>query len=302
MTKEIYFNQKFEPKGNKIIHGAGQSIDTFKRYWDAVGDYKPAIYMTYVRINNIKEWSKKLKAELKHFPNLMVQIGLNFKIKKGGSKCLEVSKGKYDKEIKNLCKTIKEIKNNVFIRIGYEFNENNKYQPEDYIKAWRYLINKFKENKVYNVASVWCACTSFSENINELMDYYPGDNYVDWFGEDIFGTRHFIKGRVKNVREAFFKEAKKHKKPIMIGESSASKVGVLDGEKSWNNWFKPYFKLIKDNPLIKAFCYINWDWEIDWKTPEWGNCRIEENEIVNKFYVKELSKSIYIHNNLRNNN
>ena len=294
--KKLNFNQKFEPEGNKIIHGAGQSLETFSNYWEAVEKYKPAIYMTYVRINTVKDWSKKIKSELKHFPNLMVQIGLNFKIKKEGSKCLEVANGEYDREIKYFCEAIKEIKNSVFVRIGYEFNENKKYNPKEFIKAWRYLVNKFKENKVDNVAVVWCACTSFSENIEEIMSYYPGDDYVDWFGEDIFGTRHFIKGRVKRIREAFFKEAKKHKKPVMIGESSASKVSVLNGKESWDGWFKPYFKLIVNDSVIKAFCYINWDWAIDWKTPEWGNCRIEDNEIVRKNYVKELSKPYYIHN------
>ena len=85
----------------------------------------------------------------------------------------------------------------------------------------------------------------------------------------------------------------------MIGESSPARTGVDKGKESWDEWFKPYFKWIKSHSIIKAFCYINWDWGKDWKQPEWLNGRIEENEEVRKRYVKELSKPIYLHNNRR---
>lgn len=294
MKKED-FKQKFEPKGNRIFHGAGQSLETFTKYWNAVEDFKPAIYMTYVRINKIGLWSNRIKKEINKFPNLMLQIGLNLKVKGEGSKVKEISKGKYDKEIGLLCKTLREIKNPSFIRIGYEFNTPGRYKPRDFILAWKHIFNKFKENKVDNVATVWCACSPMSKNINEIMKYYPGDNLVDWFGDDIFGIRLFEEHK-RTITEDFFKEAEKHKKAMMIGECSASKVGVLDGEKSWEKWYKPFFDWIRNHPVVKAFCYINWHWGIDWKQPEWGDCRIEKNEIVRKKYIKELSNRRYIHN------
>ncbi|MBS3091535.1 hypothetical protein J4217_03760 [Candidatus Pacearchaeota archaeon] len=43
------FKQKFEPKGNRVLHGAGQSPEAFSNYCKAVGKYKPVIYMTYVK-------------------------------------------------------------------------------------------------------------------------------------------------------------------------------------------------------------------------------------------------------------
>ncbi|MBU0907684.1 MAG: hypothetical protein KKD18_04805 [Nanoarchaeota archaeon] len=80
----------------------------------------------------------------------------------------------------------------------------------------------------------------------------------------------------------------------MVGESSAIKIGI-ENQRIWKEWFIPYFKFIKSNPQIKAFCYINWDWGKDWKTPRWMNARIEENEYVRKKYIKELSKKRYVH-------
>ena len=73
-------------------------------------------------------------------------------------------------------------------------------------------------------------------------------------------------------------------------------VGVINGKESWDNWFKLYFNFISDHPIIKAFCYINWDWAKDWKQPEWKNGRIQENEYVRKKFVDELKNKKYIHN------
>jgi len=282
------FKQKFEPKGKRVIHGAGQSPEQFRKYWGAVGKNKPAVYMTYIRVNEIKnKFSININEMLKFSKGLIPQIGLNLKVKNEGSKCLEVSKGEYDNELRVLCKILKKLKNPVFLRIGYEFNNpTHNYNPKEFILAWKHIVKLFRKNKVDNVAFVWCCCSAFNRNIDEIMSYYPGN--------DLFGVQHF-KDNKNKVTEDFCREAEKHRKPLMICESSAAKVGVLEGEKSWNGWFKPYFTWIKCHEVVKAFCYINRNWGIDWKQPEWGNCRIEENEIVKKNYARELNNPIYLH-------
>ena len=293
MKKTINFNQKFEPKGNKVIHGAGQSLEAFSKYWDAVGDYKPVIYMTYAKIPKISKWVNKIKIESKRFPNLMLQIGLKLLDSKGNDKTEDILSGGYDKDLADFLKTIKEFKDPTFIRIGYEFDKEGKYNPLKFVKSWRYIVNMFREAKINNIATVWCACPY--NGTEPVEPYYPGDDYVDWFGIDVFSARHFKDSSYEPV-ENFLKLAKKHKKPVMVGESSPARTGVDKGKESWDEWFKPYFKWINNHPIIKAFCYINWDWGKDWKQPEWLNGRIEENEEVRKRYIKELSKPIYIHN------
>ena len=296
LRNKMYFNQKFEPKGNKILHGAGQSLETFKNYWNSVGRHKPIIYMIYIRINEIESKIDKKFEELKDYPNLMPQIGLSLKVKKGKRLTRKIIKGELDNQINYMGKTIKKFRKPIFLRIGYEFNNpNHKYNPKAFISAWRHIHNKFKENGINNVAFIWNACTAFSRNIKDITKFYPGDDYVDWFGNNLFGTKHFIYNKDK-VTEDFCRLAIKHRKPLMICESSAARVGVINGKKSWNDWFKPYFGWVKNHKVVKAFCYINWDWGKDWKQPEWGNCRIEENKFIRKSYVKELSNKRYIHN------
>ncbi|MBT3397918.1 hypothetical protein HOA55_04935 [archaeon] len=289
------YNQKYEPKGNRVIHGAGQSPEAFSKYWKAVEDYKPAIYMTYAKIQKIEHWINKIKIELKDYPNIMLQIGFKLLAEGDGDITPEILEGKYDKEIDDFLNTVKELKNPTFLRIGYEFDKKGKYNPKSFVKAWKYVVEKIRKAKIENIATVWCACPF--NGTDPVEQFYPGDDYVDWFGIDVFFARH-ITGKYKPV-EDFLKLAKKHKKPVMVGESTAAGVGVIDGEKSWKDWFEPYFKWIHDHKHIKAFCYINWDWIKDktWGSPgTWGNCRIEENEIVRKKFVKELSNPVYVHN------
>jgi len=51
-----------EPKGNYVLHGAGQSQEQFKKYWDIMEDRKPIIYMEYIKFNEVKEkLIKKMK-------------------------------------------------------------------------------------------------------------------------------------------------------------------------------------------------------------------------------------------------
>jgi hypothetical protein len=289
------FGQKYEPKGNRVIHGAGQSLERFSSYWNTIEDYKPLIYITYAKIPKISAWIDKIKIESKKFPNLILQVGLKLLDAEGKDKTLEILGGKYDRDLEEFFKTIKEYKNPVFIRIGYEFDKKGKYNSTNFVKAWKHIVDKFRKAKVDNIATVWCACPF--NGTEPVEQFYPGDDYVDWFGIDVFYARH-LTGKYKPI-EDFLELAKEHKKPVMVGESTASEVGVLDGKESWDKWFEPYFRWIQNHPIIKAFCYINWDWEKDktWGSPgTWGNCRIEENEIVRKNFIKELSKKRYIHN------
>src|SRR3989338_6922890 len=103
--------------------------------------------------------------------------------------------------------------------------------------------------------------------------------------------------KIKNLRNpTFLRIGYEFKNPLIICESSAARVGILKGEDCWNEWFDPYFKWIKNHNNVKAFCYINYNWGIDWKNPGWGNCRIEENKVVKSKYYLELKDKKYVNN------
>ncbi len=73
-----------------------------------------------------------------------------------------------------------------------------------------------------------------------------------------------------------------------------------NGQQDWNAWFKPYFDFINRQPVIKALCYINWDWaqkSKDYNLPwgDWGDCRIEANNTIANLYKQEMNKALYFH-------
>jgi len=284
------YKQKFEPRGNKVIHGAGQSFQRFREYSKAVEKNKPLIFMTYFKFNETDMWIARAKKQLKESPNLIFQIGL--KMHNSKSMVADIYQGKYDKDLTKLMKTMNHIENPVFIRIGYEFDWPDRYDPKEFVRVWKYIVDFYKKMKVNNIANVWCS-HPFS-NSAPVEPFYPGDDYVDWFGIDLFARKYFKDDKYLPVQN-FFKLAKKHKKPVMIGESTPAKVGVDKGIDSWNEWFKPYFKLIEKHSEIKAFCYISWDWKEDYNKPEWLNGKIQDNELVRKNFIKELENPKYIH-------
>ncbi len=289
------YNAKLEIK-DKIIHGAGQGDPAeFLNYFNAMSDNtKPVIYMDYINLkynSDIEVFIKKLKDLLVFYENkniyIVPQIGFEMTVNGNPSKHFEdeVADGKFDVWLDKFCKLFKDLSHPAFIRIGYEFNGSwNGYNPVTYKKAFQRMTQKFREHNL-DIATAWCAAPP----LGNYMPYYPGDEYVDWWSINLFGESDILSKDVKD----FIDNAKKHNKPVIIGESTPMNIGALKGKESWDRWYKKYFELIKENKNLKAFSYINCDWtNTMWKT--WGDSRIEKNDYVKSKYIEELSNPIYL--------
>ncbi len=107
-----------------------------------------------------------------------------------------IVEGHFDPFFNKWAKQIKEVNGTVLLRILHEFNgdwypwciANNDKNPELLIKAYRHIYDIFKIQQVSNVKFIWCPnSTSFpQEKWNFIMDAYPGDEYVDYVGLDIY--------------------------------------------------------------------------------------------------------------------
>ena len=100
----------------------------------------------------------------------------------------KVASGEHDSYIIRLGEWIQNIApRRVFLRIGYEFDGHawNHYQPEAYITAFRRIHTLFDSLNISNVAYVWQS-TGGNSSMDELYQYYPGDEYVDWFAYSQF--------------------------------------------------------------------------------------------------------------------
>jgi Glycosyl hydrolase family 26 len=305
-NKRVYFKAKLEPKAT-VLHGAGQDIDGFKDYAKALGGSTfPVVYMTYIGIAGDRErvviWGKTLKADLESLacPDVLPQIGLNMTGGKdtGAGREAEIADGGKDENIEAFCEAVKALNRPVFVRIGYEFEGSwNGYKPETFQRAWIRIVTALKKHRI-EFASVWCSAGGSAGNVplDKVLAYYPGDAWVDWWGTDIFSPEEISSEQTRIFCDA----AVKHRKPVMLGESTPRYVGVLDGKKSWEKWFAPYFALIRARPEIKAFCYINWEWKhwsdkLGFGWHDWGDARIESSSYITEQYREEMASPLYKH-------
>jgi hypothetical protein len=293
------FGRRLEPAGRRVIHGAGQSPDAFREYCEAVGpQHQPMLYMSYFGLRRAtgggaEQYFEQLQRQLDSYsPNYLVpQLGLSMTTDGKPELRYEdrVAAGEYDAEIKAYCAGLRQLARPVFLRIGYEFNGPwNGYLPDSYRSAWRRIVAALREHGLEEVATVWCFEPGGKPN---YMDFYPGDEHVDWWSIDLFSAGHFeCPPAVK-----FMADAQRRGFPVMIGESTPRRIGVLDGETSWERWFALYFQFIRRHEHVKAFCYISWDWAKYPKWGDWGDARIQANAEVLARWKKELASDLYLH-------
>ena len=300
-----FYNARLEPK-NGILHGAGQDFESFRIYTENVKKKNyPVLYMTYVNLTAADDefvtWYSDIKEQFNQLPKSVIpQLGLSMvRGKETGLACDSlVARGVYDARIDSLIAALKSLERPCYIRIGYEFDGSwNGYNSKYFPGAFIHITKAIRESGL-DAATVWCSAGGSAgfQSAEQYMQYYPGDEFVDWWGIDIFSADEFSNPSMS----AFLANADKHGKPVMIGETTPRYVGVLDGEISWNTWFAPYFSLLKENAGIKAVSYINWDWYywsetygFNWH--DWGDARLEMNSYVLDAYKSEISDPIFIH-------
>lgn len=285
-TARHFYNQYLEPT-DKIFHGAGQDENGFNDYYNIMDpENRPIIYMYYRNIYNIgTQWAGDLKKDLIKYSNNTVAIQYGLELV--GS--LEaIAAGNLDTDIENFLNGCAEVGLPIYLRIGYEFNgfDWNGYEPGNYKAAFVYLTNKIREREL-EIATVWNFAPDGEDN---FMDYYPGDDYIDWWSINIFSANDVV----DNISLAFIDSAESHKKPVLIGESTPRYIGVLDGETDWNSWFVPFNNFLRSQPSIKITGYINWDWSTT-RWPNWGDARLSQNQYVQDKYKLEINDSIYFH-------
>jgi Glycosyl hydrolase family 26 len=281
---------KFVPPAGKILVFAGQNDDSFDDYVKTTG-IVPAGFMIYTSVQEAGGLleSSDYGAGLSHgkylldkYPNTAIQIGLYMVDALDG-----VANGQYDDNIDKIGSFIKESKRPVYLRIGYEFDgPHNHYDPAKYVAAYRHIADRLKNKGVNNIAYVWHSYASFPR-VN-YMNWYPGDEYVDWFGISFFAQH-------ESEMIPLVTLAKQHNKPVMMAESTPSGIGTTSSAGVSERWFLRYFDFTAKYD-IKAICYINCNWDDMpmFRDFKWGDCRLASNSKIKKMWKTEMKSDKYI--------
>jgi endoglucanase len=185
----------------------------------------------------------------------------------------QILSGEYDHYIIQFIKRITKFKKPVFLRFAHEASGDwypwagKKVGAAKLIAVQRYikdLADKQGANQIKWVFSVnWQDIPADEDNF--FMNYYPGKDYVDYFGIDGYNWgdtqewSHWMEfGEI--FKEPYKIITSETNKPIIISEFSSAQSG---GDKV--EWIKNAFQAIKKMKKIKAFVLFNVDKEAAWK-------------------------------------
>jgi hypothetical protein len=217
----------------------------------------------------------------------------------GGIKTSDIVKGKMDKKIRQWAEAAKNYGKPLFFRFFHEMNGNwNIYSQakdpsqtqEMYIKAWRRVVNSFRNAGADNVIWVW-APTAIDVGRFHWTGYYPGDAYVDWVGVSVY---NFLGNGDPEQQIMGIYNDYAGLKPIMIAESGAGDADnnpkkYRPGNSYRNNpekWINTYFDTMEQKATrVKAFVWFNIDRERVWK--------IQESPVKIKVFKKRLRNKRY---------
>ncbi|MCG8528598.1 MAG: glycoside hydrolase family 26 protein [Opitutales bacterium] len=268
------------------------------------------------------------------YPDSALMIGLALMDEEGISNGLNrIANGEFDDQIISLAEFVRDLERPVFVRIGYEFDGPwYGYSPEPYKAAYRRIVNLSREIAP-NFINVWHSVAYVSDpsilaNLGKtyteyMMDWYPGDEYVDWTGVTWFTHLY------ETTAQEFVDLSRKLNKPVMMAETAPMSYDLedatygspvdngsvkagdiidtdLSADEIWNRWFQPMINFMEKNDCyIHAICYINthWDsqpmWKRDTETGNyqglyWGDSRLQANPGIAKKWQDLISSSKWI--------
>jgi hypothetical protein len=199
----------------------------------------------------------------------------------------DVLAGKYDDYIDRFAQDAKAFNKTVLIRFLHEFNGNwyvwsgNKNGkgnggPQKVVAVWKYVVDRFKDQGADNVKWMWVPhgpSTDLStEEWNNVSNYWPGKEYVDWIGldgynfypKDPWGGDRPLRSFDDCFRALYDSCAILGNQPMMIAEFGTGEFQFENSNKA--TWITDAFQKIKtDYPRIKIFTWFNINKELDWR-------------------------------------
>jgi hypothetical protein len=143
-----------------------------------------------------------------------------------------VARGDYDFYIDAWAAQAARFKQPFFVRFAHEMNDPYRYPwgpqnnaKEEYIGAWRHVVDRFRRAGATNVLWVWSPHVAY-----EYWDlYYPGDAYADWVATGVLNFGPIAQwSRWWSVAEIFgtkYERLASFGKPVMIAEFGSLAVG-----------------------------------------------------------------------------
>ena len=299
----------------------GQDMKSIEKYHQAL-KVLPHGVMSYASLSNLANTSTALYTPIDYgsgiqwatgltdeFPDAILQLGLWIV-----GMCKDIADGTMDAHIDALATYLNQLNNDVLLRIGYEFDSpQNNYEPQEYIGAYRYIVNRLRAHGVTNTGYVWHASGFPPRRPWRLSDWFPGKDFVDWCGVSLFQQPydcHVLKECKLPHAERVVSMCKGMLGlPVMVAESTpfGGIIDELDSDKgpnragytgsSWSTWFIPVISFIEAHD-IQMWSYINchWDAQPQWRRERapgihWGDSRVQCYPGIQRRWIEQVLRN-----------
>jgi hypothetical protein len=181
-----------------------------------------------------------------------------------------VANGQFDGLIRSEAEAFKSYGRPVFLRWFWEMNLVNvpghaaclgtgdlQTQELLYISAFQRIWTIFRQVGADNVAFVWAP--SAAASAPSATDFYPGNEYVDWIGFDLYDRSG--KGEFQSVFDLTYPtyaNATYGDKPMIITETGAPEDGPGDGAPTQAQWIQEIqTSLPTEFPEVHGVVYVD---------------------------------------------
>jgi len=182
--------------------------------------------------------------------------------------------GSYDANIAVVCAAAAELQSPVTIRWGQEMDETDaqfswaQWSPEGFISAYQRFVTECRK-QLPNATYMWSP-----KGNPTLVDFYPGDDFVDVIGLSVFGYQDFDLGFFGQQRtfadalEPGYRLVEGYGKPIIVAELG------YEGDRNYvRDWSRSVATPDPDFPELTAVVYFNdrevYPWPQNYGRPNW---------------------------------
>lgn len=182
--------------------------------------------------------------------------------------------GRYDANMAAVCSEAAKLKSPVTIRWAQEMDETDNqfswahWAPDSYRTAYQRMVTECRKH-IQTATYMWSP-----KGNPELVDFYPGDEFVDVVGLSVFGLQDYDRatfGKERTFAEALepgYRLADRFGKPVIVAE-----LGYEGDQNYVRDWAETAADRNPAFPKLTAIVYFNdrevYPWPKNFGRPNW---------------------------------
>ena len=198
--------------------------------------------------------------------------------------------GEYDDYIVSWADGMKTYNKPVYMRLAHEMNGNwypwSNEGGAQYVAMWKHIVDVFRIEGVTNVKWVWAVNQIDAPSTNDLEAYWPGSDYVDILGTDVYNCGYRGWQSFKDLISESYNRlvALDNTKPVWVAELGTCEPSAdvaNSAGKTKAGWFVDLFNT-RGLPNLEAVVLFNENTRMDWTiTTNPGNAPTIRNILTN---------------------